>query len=142
MEALHKSCKNMQQTVFISPPTVKSAGHYCIPSIQKIVFIRPSAHRFHSLLGAFFNQLSSNLLRELILGRSVLGLQMGKFWQISTELQPLIDVRNWFSLSIFGISLPVFFKVCMKRSSFKTIFFALKISRGGVCCMPAALLFR
>ena len=29
----------------------------------------------------------------------------------------------------------------MKRSSFKMIFFALKISRGGVCCMPAALLF-
>ena len=30
----------------------------------------------------------------------------------------------------------------MKRSSFKMIFFALKISRGGECCMPAALLFR
>ena len=29
----------------------------------------------------------------------------------------------------------------MKRSSFKMIFFALKISRCGVCCMPAALLF-
>ena len=29
---------------------------------------------------------------------------MGKFQQISTELWPLIDVRNWFSLSIFGIS--------------------------------------
>ena len=28
----------------------------------------------------------------------------------------------------------------MKRSSFKMIFFALKISRGGVCCIPAALL--
>ena len=28
---------------------------------------------------------------------------MGKFQQISTELWPLIDVRNWFSLSIFGI---------------------------------------
>ena len=26
---------------------------------------------------------------------------MGKFWQISTELWPLIDVRNWFhSLSL------------------------------------------
>ena len=34
---------------------------------------------------------------------------MVKFWQISTELRPLIDARNWFSLSIFGISLPVFF---------------------------------
>ena len=31
---------------------------------------------------------------------------MGKFWLISTELRPLIDVRNWFSLSIFGIPLP------------------------------------
>ena len=37
--------------------------------------------------------------------------EMGKFWQISTELRPLIDVRNWFSLSIFGIPLPIFFKL-------------------------------
>ena len=43
--------------------------------------------------------------------RSVLGMQMGKFRQISTELWPLIDVRNWFSLSIFGIPLPIFFKL-------------------------------
>ena len=28
---------------------------------------------------------------------------MGKFRQISTELWPLIDVRDWFSLSIFDI---------------------------------------
>ena len=38
---------------------------------------------------------------------------MGKLWQISTELRPLMDVRNWFSLSIFGIPLPVFFKLGM-----------------------------
>ena len=36
---------------------------------------------------------------------------MDKFRQISTELWPLIYVRNWFSLSIFGISLPIFFKL-------------------------------
>ena len=36
---------------------------------------------------------------------------MGKFRQISSELCPLIDVRNRFSLSIFGISLPIFFKL-------------------------------
>ena len=38
---------------------------------------------------------------------------MGKLRQISTELWPLIDVRNWFLLStrIFGISLPIFFKL-------------------------------
>ena len=36
---------------------------------------------------------------------------MGKFWQISTELRPLIDVRNCFSLSIFGIPLLIFFKL-------------------------------
>ena len=30
------------------------------------------------------------------------------------ELWPLIDFRNSFSLSIFGISLPVFFKICMR----------------------------
>ena len=39
---------------------------------------------------------------------------MGKFWQISTELWPLIDVRNWFSLSILGILLPIFFKLGMR----------------------------
>ena len=36
---------------------------------------------------------------------------MGKFWQISTELRPLIDIRNGFSLSFFGIFLPIFFKL-------------------------------
>ena len=39
---------------------------------------------------------------------------MGKFWQISTELQPLIEVRNYFSLSIFDILLPIFFKLAMR----------------------------
>ena len=39
---------------------------------------------------------------------------MGKFRQISTELWPFIDVRNWFSFSIFGISLLIFFKLCMR----------------------------
>ena len=64
---------------------------------------------------------------------------MDKFQQISTELWLLIDVINCFSLSILDISLPIFFKLCM--SSFKMIFFALKISHGGICCMHAALLF-
>ena len=44
---------------------------------------------------------------------------MDKFRQISTELWLLIDVINCFSLSIFVISLPIFFKLCMKMSSFK-----------------------
>ena len=39
---------------------------------------------------------------------------MGKFWQSSTELRPLIDVRNLFSLSFFGIPLPIFFKLGMR----------------------------
>ena len=39
---------------------------------------------------------------------------MGKFWQISTEFRPLIDVRNWFSLSIFGIPLLIFCKLGMR----------------------------
>ena len=37
---------------------------------------------------------------------------MGKFRQIITELWPLIEVRNWFSFSIFGISF--FFKLSMR----------------------------
>ena len=36
---------------------------------------------------------------------------MGIIRQISTELWPLIDCKNWFSLSIFGIFLPIFFKL-------------------------------
>ena len=39
---------------------------------------------------------------------------MGKFWQINTELRPLIDVRKRLSLSIFGILLPIFFKLGMR----------------------------
>ena len=39
---------------------------------------------------------------------------MGKFWQISTELRPLIDVRNLCSLSIFGIPLQIFFKLGLR----------------------------
>ena len=30
------------------------------------------------------------------------------------RVTPLIDVRNWFSLSIFGIPLPIFFKLGMR----------------------------
>ena len=44
---------------------------------------------------------------------------MGKFRQISTELWPLTDVRNWFSISFFGISLPIFFKLCMRVDIWK-----------------------
>ena len=39
---------------------------------------------------------------------------MGKFWKISTELLPLIDITNWFSLSIFGIPVQIFFKLGMR----------------------------
>ena len=43
----------------------------------------------------------SNFAWELKLGRSIFGLQMGKFRQICTELWPLIYVINWFlSLSL------------------------------------------
>ena len=44
---------------------------------------------------------------------------MGKLWQISTELRPLIDVRNWFSLSILCIPLPIFFKLGMRFDNVK-----------------------
>ena len=39
---------------------------------------------------------------------------MGKFWQIITELRSLIDIRNWFSLSILGIPLPIFLILGMR----------------------------
>ena len=66
---------------------------------------------------AFLYRFSSNFVWELILGRSVLGLQMGKFRQICIELWPFIYFTNWFSLSISGISLPIFFKLCYRFSS-------------------------
>ena len=39
---------------------------------------------------------------------------MGEFRQISTELRPLIDVRDWVSLCIFGISLQIFFELAIR----------------------------
>ena len=48
------------------------------------------------------------------IGKECPGIAYGKFWQISTELRPLIDVKNCFSLSIFGIPLPIFFKLVMR----------------------------
>ena len=39
---------------------------------------------------------------------------MDKFCQISTELWPLINDRNLFLLSIFGIFQPIFFKLCRR----------------------------
>ena len=60
----------MSSSILLYPATLKSVGYYVIPSIQKIGFeclsirpsVRPSVHRFYSLLGAFFNQFSSNLI--------------------------------------------------------------------------------
>ena len=43
-----------------------------------------------------------------------MGLHMGIFFANNTELRPLIDVRNWFSLSIFGTPLLIFFKLGMR----------------------------
>ena len=68
---------------------------------------------FALYLWHFFTDFLQTLC-ESILGKSVLGLQMCKFRQIFTELWPLIYIRNWFSLSIFDISLPIFFKLCMR----------------------------
>ena len=67
-----------------------------------------------SIFGIFFYRFSLNFAWEFILGRIALGLQMCKFRLICTELWSLIYVRNWFSLSIFDISLPIFFKLCMR----------------------------
>ena len=43
-----------------------------------------------------------------------MGLHIDKLWPKSTELWPLIDVRNWFSVSIFGIPLTIFFQRDMR----------------------------
>ena len=55
--AFHYDNTPMQYTVFLYPATLKSAGYYVIPSVQKFAFeclsirpsVRPSALRFHSL---------------------------------------------------------------------------------------------
>ena len=68
-------------------------------------------------------------------------LQMDKFGQIGTELWPLIDVIKGFFFTLYVWHFFTdFLQTCMKRSIFKMIFFSLKISSGGICCMPAALL--
>ena len=41
-----------------------------------------------------FDQFPSNFAYELILARSGLELQMGKFRQMTLELWPLIEVKN------------------------------------------------
>ena len=74
--------------------------------------VRPSVRqRIVLLLGTFLTNFLQTCYESW--GRSVLGLHMGKLWQISTEVQPLMDVRNWFSLSSFGIPIPIFFKLGM-----------------------------
>ena len=77
----------------VGPSICLSVCLYVSPPINAIVF--------HTLLGAFFDQFSPNLLWELILGRGVLGLQLDTFWQISTEFRPLIEIRNCFSLYLW-----------------------------------------
>ena len=49
----------------------------------------------------------------LLLGRSGLGLKMGKFRQMSAELWPLIYVKIAFMGSILSIYCPIFFKLCI-----------------------------
>ena len=46
-------------------------------------------------------------------GRSGLGLKMGKFCQICTELWPLIYVKILFPGSILSIYRRIFFKLCI-----------------------------
>ena len=46
-----------------------------------------------------------------------------------------------YKLVFHSRSLAFLYRFSSKRSSFKMIFFALKISSGGVCCMHAVLLF-
>ena len=58
------------------------------------------------------DQFSSNFVKEFILGRSGLGLKMGKFRQIIPELWPLIYVQILFPSSILSSYWPIFFKLC------------------------------
>ena len=62
--------------------------------------VRPSAHRFNSA-GSIFQPIFFKLAMRVDIGKECPGMQMGKFWQISTELWPLIEVRNWFSLYLW-----------------------------------------
>ena len=55
---------------------------------------------------------------------------MDKFYQIITELWHLIEVQNCILLNIILTNGQIL------------IFFCYKISCGGVCCMPAALLLQ
>ena len=54
---------------------------------------------------------------------------MDKYYQIITEKWPLIDFQNCVSQYYFN-----------KRTDFDIFYY--KLSGGGECCMPAALLFK
>ena len=56
---------------------------------------------------------STPCVKELILGSIDLGLQMGKFCKIITELLPLIYVENWIVCSILCILADVWLTLYM-----------------------------
>ena len=49
-----------------------------------------------------------------VTGRSGLGLKMGKFRQISTELWPMNYIKILFPASVLCIYQPIFFQLCIK----------------------------
>ena len=112
--------------LIIIPSHFKKCGVSCFTIYSKNcvrVSVRPSVSASFSLsAGNIFNHFLQTCYESW--GRSVLGLHMGKLWQISTEVLPLMDVRNWFSLSIFGIPIPIFFKLGMRVDNVKQCVFS------------------
>ena len=93
-----KKCKVLCFTLH-SKNCVRVSVH---PSVRLSVCTSVRQRIVFTLCWEHFNQFSSNLLWELILGRGVLGLQMDKFWQISTELGPwLTTLYLWHSFTDF-----------------------------------------
>ena len=49
-----------------------------------------------SIFQPIFQPIFLKLSMRVDIWKECPGIAEGKFWQISTELRPLIDVRNWF----------------------------------------------
>ena len=80
--------------LFYTPPHKKWRGIMLYPPNFECPSVCPSALRFRALTLVPFDLLSSSFAKTLVSGRSGMGLQVGLFRTETTELWPLMYVKN------------------------------------------------